>query len=443
MIPNPRWPEEEPEYFEDAPCPLFEFLLRKKEDVKDEKASASAAVFRDKGGARSPSPAASEDENVETLGTSSKTNVTASKARESADGKAEDTAHSGKVYRVPNDIKYTGSKDFFVHYDSTRKLWIGMEYLTEANIDWWKRRLGWDAHMQWGKQMEEQFLREMAMSQQERDSQSEAAQQYINALHGGSRNAPPVLPEFYEERLIVDMRIGGVSDFYTEPASFLEVFLRYTPPSHLNHSYLGAFRGFKKNLKHYKNLPTWVAYVSSQRPNGPLYEDEGFTVTSPALKMAMTVIMGGPFYNPLGIYSSPIARASDPEPYTRLAMPLHSAVARMMGELDPEIKYMVVRPLQSMQTIFEKSGVPFSATKGSKPSESLPAILRKGAQGNDNVQFDGHPYVLFDPRTDETHQIGLGHGFSKNRYMGGITLEEMDLPFVTTDREALENLKKR
>lgn len=83
--------------------------------------------------------------------------------------------------------------------------------------------------------------------------------------------------------------------------------------------------------------------------------------------MAMTLKVGQSFYSPLGIYKSPIATAFDEragQNHRNLSMMMHAGAARFVGQIQPEVQYMVVKPLASMSSIFSKGGLSFSKSTG-------------------------------------------------------------------------------
>ena len=179
---------------------------------------------------------------------------------------------------------------------------------------------------------------------------------------------------------------------------------------------------------------------------------------SPDIKMAMTLKVSKTFYGPLGIYRSPIAQASDKEKgiesYRRLSMPFHSKVARFVKQINPDIKEMVVRPMQSMATIFKKSGLEeFSESKGCAQNINYPYVrctldfpgrwytTPDVLSPEETEKFGESPYILIDPRTDEYHQIDYGHWFTKSPFFGGIGRDKIQsFPFFTVDIKALGNL---
>ena len=104
-------------------------------------------------------------------------------------------------------------------------------------------------------------------------------------------------------------------------------------------------------------MPTWIAYVVSEKPTGPLSAIS--LASSPHIKKAITVMAPGletenplPAYHPLricrGIFATEFDRQGGRE-YTGISMPLHAAVAGFMGEINPALRYMGVFPLETMR----------------------------------------------------------------------------------------------
>jgi hypothetical protein len=228
--------------------------------------------------------------------------------------------------------------------------------------------------------------------------------------------------------------------------------------STLNEGYLSAWRGFVHNLEHAQQIPTWVAYVSSEPVDGPLYKNKKLSVTSPTIKMAMTATVSESFYNPLGIYASPIANTCDNGQGPKgLSMMLHGATARFMGKIQPSYKCMVVRPIASMGAIFKKSGIDLTESNGRRTQNqrtdkpyircttdftgrwySTPDALTD----DEKAKFGKSPYILVDPRTEDYYQID-SHWFSSHPFLGGMPRENFDsFPFVTVTREDLEKVRK-
>lgn len=329
-------------------------------------------------------------------------------------------------------------KTHHVYYDINREVWIGMELLTPDNIGWWKKRLGMDAQMQFRTQVDEEYERIGSIDKEELDLNTQAQEKFCKAM-GCENVSTSLYPQWLGEAEEF-MRMGD-PDWGSE---FLESVYehRLKVCEGQNKDYLGAWRGFKYNVDNYQDAPTWVAYVSSKPLTGPLYKtvDTG----SPDIRMAMTIKGYKPFYSPLGIYASPIARLLDSEnnsKYRRLSLLLHSSVARFMREIDPKIKYMIVRPLAGMKYILEKSGLSFSSSSGVVgQNPELPQVLfAKFTREREGISFGNNPWALVDPHTNRIYQMKEDHWFAKSPFLGGIHDRQIltKFPFITIDCKAL------
>lgn len=348
-----------------------------------------------------------------------------------------------RIIQVPDRRTTKAPQTFYTDVDPRTGLYYGIELLQDNNISWWKERLGWEATMQFGKSCLEdfQFHYPTLMSSVDDVSLDVQIQQifFPELLSITSDGTRVKILNQYE---LMSMRSTPIED---APMAFQQAYENYTPNAQQMLDYLGAFRGFEMNLRGYKNAPTWVAYVSSEKVDTPLFQT--LHPSSSSLKMMTTAFEGGPFYCPLGIFNSGIARASDSEPCSHLSRPFHSYLASKMGGIDSDIKCGTTRPLDPMLKIFKIMNLPFSTSWGNTPpDETLPTILREGNhqdKGGNFIPFNSVPYtpfVLFDPRSNDVYQIGSAHPFSTNYYLGGISPRDMQFPFITFDRETLANL---
>lgn len=62
----------------------------------------------------------------------------------------------------------TGPQSFYSEYIVDRKFWVGIEYMTPESRSWWAQRLGHEAYMHFGKQVENERKRLEEMSEEER-----------------------------------------------------------------------------------------------------------------------------------------------------------------------------------------------------------------------------------------------------------------------------------
>jgi hypothetical protein len=354
----------------------------------------------------------------------------------------DDLSVKQTLVHVPDIIPNKAEKSFYMDYNSELNLWLGMELLQPTNVAWWQERLGWEATMQFGQYCKQDWISKSPWftdSCHNRSIEEKLKQAFCPSFLDNSF-APTI--RFESEYELMALRPTSIEK---SPAAFQQAFQTYNPSENDRANYLAAFRGFKMNLDRYKMIPTWVAYFISEKVDGPVFTS--LDPTSPHIKMAMTVTMGGPMYNPLGIFNSAIARASDKKPYVRLSSPFHIGVAKKVGEIDPEVIFGSTRPLENVIRIFQKINLPFSSSfKFDLSTNNLPIILREGnyyTQHDEQILFHcGRytPLVLYDPQTDTTFQFGANHPFATNYYLGGIMARDMKFPFVTFYRATLANL---
>jgi|GEM_PF-6629322 len=364
----------------------------------------------------------------------------------------------GKIFKESDTPKNTAQKDFYLQYDQQRNFWVGIEYLTPKAVTWWTQRLGWDAQMHFGEQIKREHAMILEMPLETQISIQQASMEFAESMSrvfgGSSSNSTDLLPQYVRE---AEEFCCLRSSELESSKEFMGLYDERAPknPGHpQNDDYLSAWRGFQYNLKHAHERPTWIAYISSKPTEGPLHDT--VSVTSPDIKMMMTATPGDKFYSPLGIYKSPIATAYDEkvgQKSDQLSMTLHRETARFMHQIQPKMQYMVVRPISSMKSIFEKSKVPFFSSNGRRQTTDLPHVrcttpfqLRWYASPEDLTteemeNFGESPYIIIDPRTNEYHQISDQHWFSESPFLGGKTRNFFEtFPFVTVDIKDLEKL---
>jgi hypothetical protein len=353
------------------------------------------------------------------------------------------------IFKEPDVNKNTSEKNLYVEFNHEKNYYIGMELLSPQNVGWWNQRLGYDAYMQYGKEVEMIKEIERNTTQEQQAAAMEINKSYIAAMNSMSGTSMSYSTSTrHEAEDFFDLRhSAGIFD--NEYENLVQKQESYSTSG----DYLGAWRGFKYNLDHYSiDSPTWVAYVSSKPIEDLLYKN--VSVISPDIKMAMTVKISKSFYTPLGIYNCPIAKAFDKEmgnvQYEQLSMPTHSAVARFVGQINPEVEDMVVRPLKPMGIIFKKSGLEFSESNGFPQNINYPYIGctlpfshrwydEKDVKGKE--AFGNAPFVIVKPRTNELHEISADHWFSQSPFLGGVTREKIEaFPFVTVNRQSLYKL---
>ncbi|MBL8676486.1 MAG: hypothetical protein JNJ47_03540, partial [Alphaproteobacteria bacterium] len=341
---------------------------------------------------------------------------------------------------------------FYAEHIAGRNLWVGIEYMTPESRTWWTQRLGYDAYMHFGKQINFEHERLQGMSEEERtqmeDNQRAFAENMSSSGAPFQLNFDPLPRYVYEAQEFASLRFGtGIDE------AFMKLYFEKGPelPTAQNDDYLSAWRGFQYNLNNNLEAPTWIAYVSSQPVEGPLYEK--VPVTSPEIKMAMTLKIGQSFYSPLGIYKSPIATAFDEGQHRNLSMMMHAGVARFVGQIQPKVQHMVVRPLTSMSSIFDKSGLPFSKSTGVKQISAERPYVRcttpiphrwydapEVLSAEEKEKYGDSPYIIVDP-AGEYYQISGDHWFAKSPFLGGVSRDKLQtFPFVTASREELGKL---
>lgn len=331
---------------------------------------------------------------------------------------------------VPNKAQ----KDFYAtplpHLQP--ELWFGMERITSANVGYWQQRLGWEATMSFGKAFEETVGNSIfilgSTPSQGLDSEIEsrllkrtaywpsfgktyaiARQENLIALRGAPLSSAPVqFQQTYE---------GTKKDVSIDP--------------NINSQFIGPFDGFKMNLETYRDIPTWVAYICS----GPADQavSKSRELTSSDIKIITTVAIEGPFYSPLGIFNSPIAKASNAS-VSRLSIPLHVEIARTMRVLDPELRAMITRPLEQMTKVFKSSGIPYQAGFGEVPNNpNKPYIMRGYSVSN--------AYTFVDTTSGNEYALSMTHPFSMHPSLGGIARQDMKYPFVVFDIDSLTDYR--
>lgn len=361
---------------------------------------------------------------------------------------------SAKIFIEPNQISNTATHSFYAEHIAGRNLWVGIEYVTLESRSWWTQRLRRDAYMHFGKQIDLEHKRLDEIPEEEKAQMIAGQRSYLESMasiSGSSYQGNIDLLPVYVREAEGFAQCGANYD-----EAFMELYFEKGPEySAQNDDYLSAWRGFQYNLDYNPEVPTWVAYVSSEPVEGPLYTK--VSITSPQIKMAMTLKVGKSFYSPLGIYKSPIATAFDEragQNHRNLSMMMHAGAARFVGQIQPEVKYMVVRPLASMSSIFAKSGLPFSKSTGIRQASAALPYIRcitpiqhrwysapEVLSDEEKVNFGGSPYIIIDPQTDEYHRISSDHWFTESQFLGGMPRENFEtFPFVTVSREELGKL---
>jgi len=347
-------------------------------------------------------------------------------------------------------------KTFYTRKDPKTGLFVNMEYLTPAAVKWWLNRLGAEAFFEYAYEIDRTEFEFMNMS----NEQHMAMEQRHNEIAenwgavGASVASYNPLPQDLQDA-------KSIMSYYDRSDEKLNQ-RQFTPStmSYMGGSLIPAWRGFKYNLDQAQTTPTWVSYITTEELENPLSSTQ--SVTSPHLLMAMTATLSSSFYSPLGIYKSPISTAHEENgKHRNLSLMFHSATAQMMEEVNPDYKYAVVRPLGSMMSIFEKSGISLSKSKGNYQETDKPYVrVRTPHQhrwyeeadtlspketelfGSTNPYGDSS-YVLVDSQNNTYTQIGSKHPFTSSPFLGGMKRDNFEtFPFVTIKREDLVNFGK-
>ena len=283
----------------------------------------------------------------------------------------------------PDSIINTAEESFYETYDATRKLWFGVVLVTSDNLEWWKKRIAYDIYMHFNG-----FNGRLA------EGAKHYFSGYISEIEKNHEFMHLVEQHFQKG---VQRNQGGDSD------------------------YMSAWFGCISNLFWFVDSkeygPTWIAYVSSQPING-LFQNLKINPASSCIKMVMTVKISQDFYVPLGIYKSPIGIACNDGIETgRLAMLFQSYVARFIYRINPHVRYMLIKPIDSMRKIIGLSKIPYvDSIDGLHISTPVhPHILYQCQESGERLVTKA---LLVDPETNISYKIGANHWFLKNKHMG-------------------------
>jgi hypothetical protein len=307
--------------------------------------------------------------------------------------------------------------DFHSLHDARTGLTLGMERITERTATFWRRRLALDAHI---------FCDKYTFQCKERVGAA-------GAMHG--RPLVPGEDDLGPIRSIQEFTHLGPESFegYTPRVAprFLDLFELHmkfasdSPPLAKLRDYISAWKGFLWNLDRPSDA-TWVAYLTTQPVTGLLCDLPDGDVTT-SIKMAMTVQITDGIYCPLGIYACPTGVFADRAKGVRrgpLAMLLQAGVARLVDEVNPgKVDLAVFRPIASMRTILERSGIPFRLSKGFVPSDDPfhgEAIVDDAASHPDlaSLGIKNQGLLLVDPQVRRIYTLDRSHWFVQSPYLG-------------------------
>ena len=325
----------------------------------------------------------------------------------------------------PDSIMTKSDKDFYVEYDAKRELWFGMELIRQENVNWWKKRLAYEAYMHF--ELQERY-RQMITTMIEAPTQAE-----IDA----AKIYSPFEREMQKNRKFIDLLDRNSNDNIDCGTA-----LKRITTFDIDDVYAGAVRVFAYNLKHYKEggETTWVAYASRVPIARPLYLEKNFDVGSPDIMMAVTVKISNTFYSPLGVFESPIAKVFDMKTGNtakKISVPFLSFVARAVGAINPGVKYMVDRLGAPMRNIFKSSGIHYSISGFKQKVYTAPYICYEKGKSPSSLR---HDFVLVDPYGDIEYKISNKHWISTSPYFSCVdSLDVKEYPFLVTDRIELGN----
>lgn len=304
-------------------------------------------------------------------------------------------------------------------HDARTGLYLGMEKVSDRTATFWRQRLALDAHL-----LLDKFTfteKERAISRGRSPSQDPEFQVddlgHIRGIRAFTRLGKVSFEGYHPQ---VDPRYQGLYDLH----------LRFAPqdldPAKLR-DYLSAWKGFLWNLDNPEDA-TWVAYLSTQPVTGLLCDQPDGDVTT-AIKMVMTVQITDGIYCPLGIYACPTGLFADQAKNLKrgpLAMFLHAGVARLVDEVNPgKVDLAVLRPIASMRTLLEKSGIPFRMSPGFVDSgESFrgEVIVEEVASPPHpdlaSLGLHGQGLLLVDPLARRIHTLARNHWFARSPFLG-------------------------
>ena len=256
---------------------------------------------------------------------------------------------------------------------------------------------------------------------------------------------PGVLNRFLEDTNSED----GIRRFREANACFRSKIEKLKYFSSISNKYLDAFSAFLYSLSHYNDGgegSTWVAYVTSKKP--VLISEKGFDVASRDMIMFVTVKFSKNLYATIGLFRGLIAEAfGDKSTRTgNLTMPFQSAIARMVGQIMPDAKYLAFRPLKPVREAIEKSGIRYSlSTTGEMQDTKLPYITYEGGYSNSSSKSLSN-FTLVEPGTSfkDTvyYRISDKHWFSTNLFSGGVDgleLDDFTMAMNITPRDQFES----
>lgn len=315
-------------------------------------------------------------------------------------------------------------RDFYALSDPRTGLSIGMEKVTERTAGFWRRRLGLDAALFMGKYLYQESER---IAQNERDRR---------IAYEPGWDPSSGLRAYREFTRLSPVTFAGYSPQvpakYQDLLELFKVCAREDPDLGKLKDYLSAWKGFLWNLDD-PEASTWVAYVTT-RPVTSLLCDQPDGDVSTSVKMAMTVQITDGIYCPLGIYACPSGLFADQAKGIRrgpLALFLHAGVARLVDEANPgKVNLAVFRPIRSMRTLLEKSGIPYRTSPGfvggGDAFQGEAIVDEASTASHPDLASVSLPYkalLLIDPAARHLSTIGRDHWFARSSYLGAMNYD--------------------
>ena len=320
------------------------------------------------------------------------------------------------------------SQDFYMEpCNSSGNLFFCMERLTPESARWWQKKLAYDLYFHF--------------KIQHLDNTPLLTFNLIAAVSDATKICLQFIPEMEANGEFMRSVMERVNCVPEEKRKRMESAASFSP------DLTEGARAFHYNVApetgDYTGIrgSTWVAYVSS-RPEP--YSRDPSKVTSPEIKIAVTVKISDHFYSPLGIYRSSIAHAFDKKAGAvtgHLAMPLQSFIARTVSIIKPSAMFLVFRPREPMMKLIREKGIHYSMSNNGQRQQqgALPYLCFDGGGNSPNP---ANSFRLVDQSSDTTYTISPSHWFCTSPYIGGARSASsyMGCPFIVINRMELAHL---
>ena len=357
---------------------------------------------------------------------------------QTAPGSGGKTGKLGAYHVAPlTDRPATAAaKDFYSFEEPKSGLYIGIERLTDKAAEFWQQRLALEAYTYLNS-----YVQEAEKKHREPSLMASARPTQFALTSGEETGLGP------DRHLEAQEMMHGWEKAFTPELEQLSRTHSSPHPSYIE-DYLGAWRGFRYNLKHPANV-TWVAYLTTSPVTGFQYLEPA-NVASTAIKMAMTVQITDGIYCPLGIFTSPIGYFGDLGSKVKRgskSMLLHAGVAKLVNEINPgKMDLAVIRPLASMRAILAKSSIPYAESTASTAyfeGINRNCITDAGLFNADTIAalgYSGEELVLIEPGPEKMHFIAPTHWFATSPFLGGMHRDWKNMgqfPYVIIKRADL------